>query len=92
MMALYVGVKELRNNLRACLERVKAGEEIVVTERGKPVAHLSGSVVSDPLERLIAEGRAQRPKRPKRPFRLDELPRLRGEGSIVEFVTEQHGH
>lgn len=38
---LEVNVKELRTNLRQIIQRVEAGEEILVTRRGKPVARLS---------------------------------------------------
>jgi prevent-host-death family protein len=33
-----VGIKELKNRLTQYLRRVKQGEEVIVTERGKPVA------------------------------------------------------
>src|SRR2546423_1249097 len=39
-MADDVGVRELRQNLSKYLDRVKAGEDLVVTERGKVVARL----------------------------------------------------
>lgn len=39
-MAATVGVRELRQNLSRYLERVKAGEALVVTERGREVARL----------------------------------------------------
>lgn len=39
-MAGDVGVRELRQNLSKYLERVKAGEALVVTERGREVARL----------------------------------------------------
>ena len=35
-----VGVRELRQNLSKYLDRVKAGEDLVVTERGAVVARL----------------------------------------------------
>jgi len=35
-----VGVKELKNRLTYYLRRTKAGEEVMVTERGKPIALL----------------------------------------------------
>jgi prevent-host-death family protein len=35
-----VGVRELRQNLSKYLDRVKAGEALVVTERGRQVARL----------------------------------------------------
>jgi len=33
-----VGIRELKNRLSYYLSRMKQGEEIVVTERGKPIA------------------------------------------------------
>jgi prevent-host-death family protein len=41
-MSVTVGVRELRENLKDYLERAKTGEEVVITERGKPVARLIG--------------------------------------------------
>lgn len=35
-----VGVRELRQNLSKYLDRVRAGEDLVVTERGRVVARL----------------------------------------------------
>lgn len=39
-MAVTVGVRELRQNLSKYLDRVKAGEDLVVTEHGHEVARL----------------------------------------------------
>jgi prevent-host-death family protein len=39
-MSGSVGVRELRQNLSRYLERVKAGEGLLVTERGRVVARL----------------------------------------------------
>jgi prevent-host-death family protein len=36
----HVGIREVRQNLSALLEAVKRGREIVVTDRGRPVARL----------------------------------------------------
>ena len=36
-----VGVRELKNQLSGYLDRVKAGEEITVTEHGRPIARLT---------------------------------------------------
>lgn len=36
-----VGVRELKNRLSEYLRRVKAGEDVVVTEHGRPLAKLS---------------------------------------------------
>ena len=39
-MAIRVGARDLRNNTADLLRRVDAGEEIVITRRGDPVASL----------------------------------------------------
>jgi prevent-host-death family protein len=39
-MAIEVASRELRNNTAELLRRVGAGEQIVVTTRGKPIASL----------------------------------------------------
>jgi prevent-host-death family protein len=49
-MAAKVGVRELRQNLSKYLERVKAGEELVVTERGQEVARLMPTASDRSLE------------------------------------------
>lgn len=41
-----VGVRELKNHLSGYLDRVKAGEEITITEHGRPIARLT-SVSAD---------------------------------------------
>jgi prevent-host-death family protein len=37
---MYVASRELRNGTGALLKRVQAGEEVVITVRGRPVAQL----------------------------------------------------
>jgi prevent-host-death family protein len=39
-MSVTVGVRELRQNLSRYLDRVKAGEDLVVTEHGREVARI----------------------------------------------------
>jgi prevent-host-death family protein len=40
MRETRVGMRELKNRLSKYLRRVKAGETIVITERGKPVGQI----------------------------------------------------
>ena len=57
-----VGVRELRQNLSRYLQDVKAGEALLVTERGREVARLIPSGVrDDPVARLAAERGATLP-------------------------------
>ena len=34
-------LSQLKTSLHTCLRRVKAGEEVIITERGRPIARLS---------------------------------------------------
>jgi prevent-host-death family protein len=74
-----VSVTDLRAHLSDWLDRARAGSEIVITDRGIPVARLTAVDSAGTLERLTAEGvigkaTAQRPvaagrprPRPRRP-------------------------
>jgi prevent-host-death family protein len=50
-MIATVGVRELRQNLSKYLERVKRGESLVVTERGREVARLVPSPIPEGYRR-----------------------------------------
>lgn len=82
-----VGVTELRGQLSALLERVRNGDEIVVTERGLPVARLVPVASVDHLRRLLDEGVIGRPVSAQRP-RVEEWRRPRSRGSVAELVTD----
>ena len=82
-----VGVRDLKNNLSRYLDRVQDGEEVIVTDRGKPVARLSALDHStDRLAELIAAGVVRRPKSTtrSRPAR-----RIKPKGSVSDLVAEQ---
>jgi len=53
---MEVGVRELRNHLSRYLDRVRDGEEVVVTDRGRAIARVSPVGAERTLDRLIAEG------------------------------------
>jgi prevent-host-death family protein len=58
-----VGVRELRQNLSVYLQRVKRGERLEVTERGKAIAVLQPLPEgASPLEALVNSGRASAPQ------------------------------
>lgn len=84
----HVGVRELKNSLSRYLSRVKAGEQIVVTARGKATALLIPTEQPKErraLETLVREGVARwaggKPRGSKRP------PKVRGR-SIAETVVK----
>src|SRR5439155_964769 len=57
-----VTVSTLRAHLSEWLERVQAGEEVVVTDRGTPVARILGVSAPGLLDRLAHAGQVGRPK------------------------------
>jgi prevent-host-death family protein len=74
-------ITEAKNQLSALIDRVRHGETVVITDRGRPVARLE-SVVADPtadpagrLARLERRGLLRRaaalPPRTPRAFRRD---------------------
>jgi prevent-host-death family protein len=83
-----VSVSALRANLSDWLERARSGEEIVVTERGIPVARLVGVDSAGILERLTNEGVIARPSSPSRP-QARERKRPRVKSSVSKLVSDQ---
>ncbi|MBD5786158.1 type II toxin-antitoxin system prevent-host-death family antitoxin [Cellulosimicrobium terreum] len=51
-----VAVSAFRAELKSWIERARAGEEIVVTERGVPVARLTGVATADLVTELVRDG------------------------------------
>jgi prevent-host-death family protein len=87
MSSVEVGVRELRNHLSRYLERVRDGEEVVVTDHGRPVARLSPVDRStDRLAALVASG-AARPPRTKQ--RARPVRRIQTEGPVSDLVADQ---
>ena len=62
-----VGIRELKNGLSRYIDRVRAGEEVIVTDRGRPVARLSAlDQASDRLAELVAAGIVRPPTSAKK--------------------------
>ena len=89
LVVVRVGVRELRGSLSTWLGRVQAGDEVVVTERGKPVARLVPVEGLSKLEQLIAEGRVTPAREPKQPIDLSKLPRMKGDKTLSDIVIEE---
>lgn len=82
---MNVGVRELRNNLSRYLDRVRAGDELVVTDRGRPIARVLPVGTERLLDRLIAEGVVTPAQRPKRPAGRP----IRSKGTVSDLVADQ---
>jgi prevent-host-death family protein len=63
-----MGMRELRADLAAALRRARAGERIVVTVGGRPVAQLGPLESSEvSIDDLVARGLIEPARRPDRP-------------------------
>jgi len=88
---ISAGIKEVKNNLSRLLGRVKAGEEVLITERGRPVARI---VKEDHGDKSIRAALAQLVQRglvelPSRGLRKDRIAAVETPGkSISEMVVE----
>jgi prevent-host-death family protein len=83
---MEVSVTAFRADLRKWLDRVRSGEEIVVTERGVPVARVTPVGEAEWLEQLTREGILSRPLAPKRPRRMADL--IKADGSVTDYIIE----
>lgn len=67
-MTVRVGVRELRDRLSGYLERARAGEQIEITDRGRPIAMLVPLPESRAtIAELIAAGELRLAERTWRP-------------------------
>jgi prevent-host-death family protein len=85
---MEVAISTLRAELARWIEQVRAGEEIVVTDRGTPVARLVPVDTAPLLERLTREGVLSKPHRAARPSARKAV-RVRASGPVADLVAEQ---
>ena len=86
-----VGIKEVKNNLSRLLDQVKAGEEILITKRGKPVARIVKENQGDKSIRAALEPLVQRGliTLPSRSIMKDSISAVEAPGKPVsEMVIE----
>lgn len=81
-----VGIRDLRNNLSRFLERVRKGETIVVTERGRPIAKIVPEGVPEGLLRLAEQGKVTRPTRP--PYVPKKRIPIRPGPPLSDYISE----
>jgi prevent-host-death family protein len=69
-----IGLRELNQNPSRAVARVRAGESLLVTDRGKPILRMVPEVESPGvLSRLVAEGTATAPAELGMPDLIDDL-------------------
>lgn len=82
-----IGVRQLRTELSHWIEQARLGSELIITERGVPVARLVPLDGESPLERMIRDGLVTSPRISKR-ARLDR-PVIRPKGGTVAEILER---
>ena len=83
MQERRIGIQEFETNLRNCLEEVRSGTTLVLTDQGHAVARLSaepGASDSKPGPAIAWSGRPLKKRKPK--------ARLRGEASMADIIRE----
>ena len=87
-----VGIKELKNRLTHYLRRTKQGEEVIITERGKPIALIQPIQSAERvmsldarLARLVAQGLVSLPTH--KPLKRVRLAKVSGP-PISKIIVE----
>jgi prevent-host-death family protein len=82
-----VPISELRANLRTWVMRAKGGDDVVVTERGVPVARLTPVEAASVIERLERDGVLSRATQANRPQARGRR-RVRAAAPVSDLVSE----
>ena len=81
-----VGIRELREHLSRFLDEVRAGGELIVTDRGRPVARIVGTSREAWLDELVGAGIVTPPERV---LDVSSFGRVGAKGDLMEFVLDQ---
>jgi len=84
---IEVGIRDLKNNLSRYLDHVESGVEVVVTDRGRPIARLNG-IADEPTDKLVALIAAGLVRPPTAKVRQRPVP-VPATGSVSDLVAEQ---
>ncbi len=86
---IRAGIKEVKNNLSRLLARVKTGEDVLITERGKPVARIVKENKGDKSIRVALEPLVQKGLivLPSRNILKDRLSAVEVSGSPVSRMV-----
>lgn len=87
---MEVAISALRADLAGWVDRAREGEDVVVTERGVPVARLIAVDTAPIISRLIREGVVGKPRQTGRPSATGRQ-RVRARGGVSDLVSEQRG-
>jgi prevent-host-death family protein len=80
---MRVGIRELRDRLKHYVATARRGEDVIITDRGRPVARLVALHEERPVDRLISAGLATPPRRPKGDLEWTPVP---SEGNVSDLI------
>jgi len=90
MARAVVGIRDLKNDLSRWVARARRGSEVLVTDRGAPVARLVPVRGVDPLEALIEAGVIEPAPKGVRRRQPSTRVHLHGDGpSMADYVARQ---
>jgi prevent-host-death family protein len=73
-LEMDIGITELRANLAHWIARAASGDDVVITDHGRPVARLVPTEPVDRWSELIESGLVLRPDEVTRSHRTDDFP------------------
>ncbi len=82
---MEVGIRELKNHLSRYLARVRDGDEVVVTDRGRAIARVVPFGDERVLDRLVAEGLVTPARREKQQATKPIVTK----GPVSDLVVDQ---
>lgn len=83
---MRVGIRELRQRLKYYVETARDGEDVIITDHGRPVARLA-PMEERTIDRLIREGLAAPPSRHKDEAEDWEL--VEASGSVSDLIERR---
>ena len=88
MSEVSVGIRELKSHLSEYLRRIRAGETVVITDRGRPVGRIVpvAQPLEDRLEAMAQAGLILWSGRKLAP--MAPVVRTRGERTIANLLVE----
>lgn len=87
-VAMDVAVTELRAHLGQWIDIAREGNDVVITDRGTPVARIVGLDSTPMIDRLTAEGVISRPTRSTRPV-AGERSRPAPKRPVADIIAAQ---
>ncbi len=88
MSEMSVGIRELKGHLSEYLRRVRAGETVLITDRGQPVGRIVpvAQPLQDRLEAMIQAGLILWSGKKLEP--MAPVARARGERTVADLLVE----